>query len=239
MSGRFGRRRDRQLFCPYCEADVPVDSVDLARLVAPCGRCGATVDLADQIAEPGDWMPVDTSAFSAPKPDGITVVETDESLMIERRWLAMSQQGAQFVVTAIGLVGLLTILAVQGSPLWLVAGLTGGVAWYLLKWALNRSVVTVGSGRLRVDHRPMSGPEVSLDATAVVQLYTTRRAMRGHRRRETATTLYHHDLVAILRDGTHVRVLKSIADPDQATYLERELERRLGIDDQPVRGEIS
>ena len=53
--------------------------------------------------------------------------------------------------------------------------------------------------------------------------------------RETTT----YDLMALERSGRTVKLLSGLTDKDQVLYLEQTLERRLGIEDAPVDGEVA
>jgi len=52
-------------------------------------------------------------------------------------------------------------------------------------------------------------------------------------------TTYTYNLFALDREGRKVKLLSNLTDKDQVLYLEQSLERRLGIEDAPVDGEIA
>lgn len=98
---------------------------------------------------------------------------------------------------------------------------------------LNRTTIELDCNTLSVRHGPVpwSG-NCNVRTQDVRQLYVQRSRERGRRR-----AFYTYDLSAVLSDGRKIHLLRGLTDPDEATFLEQELERVLKLPDERVRGE--
>ena len=86
------------------------------------------------------------------------------------------------------------------------------------------------SHRLTVRHGPIpfKGNQ-TLQAHEIKQLYC-----QGHGR----TNVGNHKLVAVLNNNRKVTLLSKHANRDMILYLEQQIERRLGIQDKAMPGEV-
>lgn len=92
----------------------------------------------------------------------------------------------------------------------------------------NRSVVQVNQSELKVTHGPLPyASSKTLDSTNIKQIYV--RLVRAGR-----STSY--DLYVLTRNNLHEKFL-TVRNGELGLYLEQEIERFLGIEDQVVRGE--
>jgi hypothetical protein len=108
------------------------------------------------------------------------------------------------------------------------------VAYYALAGFLNTTEVRVGMGEVEVTHGPLPWfGKRRLETAGIAQLYSKEVAHRQRR-----GTSYSHEVHVATRDGQQVKLLSGLDSSEQALYLEQEIERYLGIKDQPVRGEI-
>jgi len=105
--------------------------------------------------------------------------------------------------------------------------------WALAGW-LNRTHVVVGQGRMSVRSGPLPWlGNQDLDATALRQLYVQEKVNQG---RNGTTVKY--ELHALTRDGKNLLLVRTLKSREQAIYLEQEIEKALGIRDEPVRGQM-
>ncbi len=129
----------------------------------------------------------------------------------------------------------------------LIIGLVGG--YMALAGVVNKTVIRLGR-RLSIRHGPLPWPgNRTIDAARIRQLYVVRRERyrwhRIHDHRHDLHTLREPVLVtwfalrAVLDDGTSLTLIDRIDDEEEAAWLERAIEQRLGIADQPVRSEFS
>jgi hypothetical protein len=110
------------------------------------------------------------------------------------------------------------------------------LTWQALCGLINRTRIEVHLRELRIKHGPLPWPgNRRLPVSSLKQLFSEERVSRSGNRNST-TRRYH--LNAVLRDGRKVTLLDNLDEADQALYLEQEIERRLGIVDAPVAGEL-
>jgi hypothetical protein len=107
-----------------------------------------------------------------------------------------------------------------------------GVSFLLLYFALvlifNRAIIEISQGRLVVEHAPIPyARRRVLDPAVIRQIYVIRRESRY---------AFSYKVYALIRGCAH-RHLLTVDNGVLALYLEQEIERALGMEDQVVRGE--
>lgn len=113
-----------------------------------------------------------------------------------------------------------------------VAGV--GLTSFTLASLVNTTTIGVGRGLLSIKHSPIWWPRNRvLSSDRIRQLFCKQRT---HRDDDSTNTVY--SLWALLSDGSTVKLLDSWKDADQVLYLEQEIERALGLRDEPVGGEM-
>jgi hypothetical protein len=112
-------------------------------------------------------------------------------------------------------------------------GLT--ISYYVIAGWVNRTRVLVGSGRLTVRHSPLpwSG-NTEIDASSLKQLYTQERVT--HSRRGPSYSTF--EVRAVTQNGRNTKLVGGLETSEQALSIEQEVEKRLGITDVPVAGEM-
>ena len=110
-----------------------------------------------------------------------------------------------------------------------------GLFYYVLTGLFNRTVVAVTPDQLSIKHGPLPWfGNKQLDPIVLKQLYVQERIQRNKGQR-----YYSYDLHMVTWDGRNQKLVGGLASPDQAFFLEQEIERFMGIKDQPVPGEFS
>lgn len=109
-----------------------------------------------------------------------------------------------------------------------------GMTYYVLCGFVNRTVIDVSGRELRIQSGPLPwrGNSTTLPSQ-IAQLYREEIAHHG----KNGTT-YTYQLAAALKDGKKLKLVSGLHEADQALFLEQEIERHLGIRDQPVAGEM-
>jgi hypothetical protein len=168
-------------------------------------------------------------------PGGIRVKETRSHLKIVYPWFSWA---AVFVLGG--------VLPLWGWSSWqILTALPKRVAWpiiaigsfFLVVWVLifyaclahlmNRTIIEIGRKKLTLRHGPLPWfGRKTLRNAEVVQLYAS--YCRGRNQ-----SIQHYLLYAIMADGRHVRLLDEIPQLDQAAYLVKQMEERLGIEPSP------
>lgn len=110
-----------------------------------------------------------------------------------------------------------------------------GITYYALCGWLNRTRITVGCGKVSVRHGPLPWVgNLEMDSSAIKQLYA--KQVVSSTRNGTSVR---YDVVALTRDGRSIDFAGGMESSEQALYIEQEVEKFLGIKDQPVKGEYA
>jgi hypothetical protein len=109
-----------------------------------------------------------------------------------------------------------------------------GIAYYSLAGWFNRSLITVGEGKIVVRHGPLPWwGNKDVESRTIQQLYVKEKANRS---RNSARSSY--DLHALTTDGRSFKLMAGFPESDQALYVEQEVEKFLGIPDAEVKGAV-
>jgi len=109
-----------------------------------------------------------------------------------------------------------------------------GITYFTVCKFVNRTVVDVSPRELVVRIEPLPWPgKRAVAPLQIAQIY--REEVVRHGKNGTTIT---YQLSAALKDGKKLKLLSGLEAADQALYLEQEIERHLGIRDQPVAGEM-
>lgn len=112
-----------------------------------------------------------------------------------------------------------------------VAGI--GITYYTLALLFNSTRVEATHGAITVSHGPLPWAGWrELVAGRVAQLYCKEVIHRG---KNGVSTSY--EVWALLDDGTHTRLAAAGMDPEQALYIEQQVEALLDLKDRPMPGE--
>lgn len=222
-----------------------------------CTSCGASVE-ADQVTGGARWVtctycwtllktPPEAGAPEAlrpklPMPERFTVTEQSGTLSIVRRWyIAVAWFLVFFAMFWNGFLIVWFTMAIRSGAWGMVAfgtlhaAVGIGLIYGTLALFLNRTTIRVAEGRLTVRHAPLPWTgNVDLDTTEIRQLYCKAKVHRG---KNSTTTSYEVHLVR--PDERSKLLVRGLTEPEQALYLEQELERFLRIRDAPVEGELS
>ncbi|MCK5940786.1 MAG: hypothetical protein KAI24_02355 [Planctomycetes bacterium] len=233
-----------QVNCKSCGAQVPAEDLNLERMVAKCARCDAVFAFRVDGQEPLARGAAGRPASGVARPKALQIDRLGGELTITRRWGSGCAVVLFLAFTLLwnGLCWTGFFVVLNAFPpaaifvgLFLAVGV--GLAYLTLTLMFNSTVITVGR-ELVVRHGPLpvpgnrTIPRADLDQLYVVQVISSGRSNRGHR------TSVSHRLRARLQDGSGVTLLRAVADVEEALYLEEVIERELGIENEPVRGEV-
>jgi hypothetical protein len=240
------------IHCPQCRKKVPATAVNVERMVAKCDACDAVFDFSEQVER--SRVPLDAAPTApVPLPPGIKVEREDAAvfgdyrnapkaggkLVIQRRWFRWA------LLPLLGFCvfwdGFLVIwyagVIAGGAPLGMAlfpllhVGVGVGLTYSTLAGLFNTTTITVGDGRLGVRHGPIPWTgNRSVPTDDIRQLYTERLISSGKNKTETFT------IHAIVTAGPTIPIVSRLSDLPQALYIEKEVEKHLGIEDQRVPG---
>ena len=222
-----------ELNCKHCGAGIPAEHVNIEALMAKCAACNSVFSFALE-------GQAKKHRGEVGMPSGITVQTTGHELIISRRWFSAASiflivftlfwDGFMVVWFGIAITQKQWAMAAFGS----IHALVGlGLLYGTLASCLNRTVIRVNRNRLQVVHGPIRVPgNVQLKADLVAQLWCKMRVTHG---KQGAN--YSYELHANSTHGKTKKLLGGLREPEQALYVEQEIERFLGIEDEAVDGE--
>lgn len=215
-----------QFICHHCGNAIPDEKVNLEKRYATCPTCHAVYTLSNN----DELMPM-----------GVTVEADGNGLLIKRKWLSC----IGYALIAFALIWNLvlfactaTLLGGINSPtlIFITPFLLGGIiAIYVgLAYSLNTTTIRVDREAITVEHKPI----LFLNASSrvglgdVQQLSTRKHMVRGAR-----STSVMYQVWAISVDGKETKVIDRLEQPEAALFIEKEIERYLGIHNRPIDGE--
>lgn len=225
------------MLCPHCRAEITPKTINKQGL-AHCPTCQAPLTLAQRPRELGH--PTYAKQVERPLPGSLRVRETETELIITRPWAKLiSPLGLPALFLCAGLMLVSSVrLVEQGFPAFIFAiALLGGGLFGLyagLTSLFNKTTLRVSPATLEIKHGPIPVPFLptfSFDASQIKQLYVaeTIKADQGW-------TTYQYHLCVLTTADKHIALLfpeMRFSTWEQALYFEQEIERYLGLSDQP------
>jgi hypothetical protein len=184
----------------------------------------------------------DQQPLSVPIPDHITMEQKPEGITFTYRWFSPTYIFLAFfcLVWDGFLLFWYSVAFAQNAP-WIMFAFpvlhiaTGiGITYYTLAGFYNRTVITVGMGKISIQHTPLPWPgNRTIASEDLIQLYSEQRFIQSNN--STRTTF---QLSAISRENRKIKLLSDLNSPDEVRFLEHKIEEQLGMKDRPVEGEL-
>ncbi|WP_224249137.1 hypothetical protein [Hyalangium gracile] len=223
------------------------EDVRLDLAVAKCHSCNAVYDLSGRKARGLAPQTQDKPKLVRPKaplPEKFKVEEAAGSTVISWRWFSFVHIFLIFFCIAWDSFLLMwygIALTVDDTPIIMVifpvahVAVGVGLTYYTLTGLVNRTRIEVGRNQLSIRHGPLPWPgNRDVPGRQFTQLYGVEN-VRTNKGNQT----YTYELKAVERSGKTVTLLSGLTEKNQILYLEQTLERRLGIEDEPVEGEVA
>ncbi|MBX2880160.1 MAG: hypothetical protein KTR32_09530 [Granulosicoccus sp.] len=229
------------LICRNCGAGLEAERIDTSLGVVTCSHCGSLHEIPNELPADSPGTKADTPYVKpAPKdvalPSRFNVQRAANSMEVS--WPA----GGLFHGLVLSLIAAgFAHVALNSGMLFLLAG-SAGILYFALVRAFNKHRIRVDSARLQVTQGPFPWPgSRKLDASDIEQLYATEhetRTTNENRDNLRNRVRKYYKLTANTRNNERITILGGLGDPHQALWLEREIERLLGIVDRQVAGEM-
>lgn len=230
----------KELSCKRCGAPISREDLNTDLGLATCAHCGTIFSVASSSA--GTFQP--TSLLKrepVPIPERFDVVRASEGLQISYRWFGLSiiimavfavfWNGFMLVWHGISLASGAWFMSLFGL-LHTAVGI--GLGYYVLAGFLNRTTIWVEPNRLLVRHHPLPWfGNQDLNAAEVDQLYSKKVIKQTKNGPRTS-----YEVHAIVKEGKKQKLLGRLKEPEQAIYIEQEIESYLGLRDKMVPGEL-
>lgn len=190
------------------------------------------------MTEPGPSLSVSPGAAGSWLRPQATLTRRDDVVVIDRRWATVSGSlltgslcvgaSAEFFLDRIWPDG-------QMDPSLPFAALAAvyslAIAYVSIACAVNHTRVSVGDGWLTKTIRPMPWPGRSVELGRGDIVNIRRHHYRAPNGKHSFRNAAHVDVVTT--SGKHIRLISKLS-PEQAEVLERSVEQRLGIVDDPA-----
>jgi hypothetical protein len=236
-----------QLSCEVCHAPLRPEDVRVDVAAAQCHTCNAVYDLSGRkargLSASAQERPRLTRA-KVPLPARFQVEDDEGATRITWRWLDGTRifmlclgavwNGALVLMYSTLLKGNLPLITVLLPLPFVLLGLM--LAYQGLAGVLNHTKIEVSREQLTLQHGPLpSSGNLKVPGHHFTQLFGVEQVL-SHKGGKTTCT---YDLFALDREGGKVKLITGLMEKDQVLYLEQALERRLGIEDTPVDGELA
>lgn len=217
-----------RLSCPSCEKPIDMEHININDKIAKCGSCAAVFSFEKEVknlAQAAEKMEEENIV----RPAGV-----DKSYFHDELELTMKQptRGTWIfftVMSAFFAVLFYLVHQKKGIPIYWPSGFGGLVIFFLYKFwnSPNEKVyLYVDEEYLSIQHRPKNFVKDKMIATQEIeQLYTQNMGAQYYR------------LFAILNTNEgqkHVKLITYIDSRNKARFIEREVEKYLGIEDRRV-----
>ena len=229
-----------QLYCRQCGAEIQANDVNLDKMIAKCSTCNAVFSFADMYdGEHSHKKKKQALQYDVPMPDNFSIHDDGIALTIERKWFnwgSLFVGGFAIFWNGIIWVNFVPNFSRIGGTFSLFLLLFIGVGLFLVYTSIagivNTTRITVKNKQLKISHYPLPFPGHNITVDEIEQLFTKRRTSRT----KNGTRTY-YQLCVLLGNGRERSLLKDLPKPEQALYIEQEVERFLHIDNIPVGGE--
>jgi predicted Zn finger-like uncharacterized protein len=230
------------LFCPDCGALIVASDVNVQTGLAKCAKCNSVFNIAQRLAAQREAAPRDEELL--PQPPEMRVEELGLDWNIHWRWFNASYFGLLIFCIAWDsfLIFWYRIAFTSSHAPWIMVvfpighvAVGIGLTYAVLCGFLNSTTVQRSGYELRVIIGPVptfGNRRLSIHDIVLLFCERSESKNRNNRMQETYT------LLAVTRDGKRIKLLSN-KSAGHAKFLEREIERRLGLKNQPVAGEMS
>lgn len=227
-----------QLDCPECSSRILADDINVHTAIAKCRECNAVFGFAHLLE---DTRTGAESYYKPPvaMPEGMNVERTGMGLTISRRWFAWSILFLFFFCIAWDsfLVFWYKMAFTTKAP-WIMVvfpiahvAVGVGLTYTVLAGFLNSTVIRVDTREISITHGPLPWPgNRVIAAQEVDQLFC--------QEKKASESASKYNLCAIFKGGKRTELVTDLETPDQARFMEQQIEDFLRIKDRPVEGEL-
>lgn len=225
-----------KITCPDCYKEIPAADVDLKGKTAKCVHCNNVFSFSHLFPDP-DAKP------RAPlgKPKNFTIEHSPEGLTIVRRWFSPAVIFMSFFClfwNTFMVFWFYTAFSQKAYSMALFGSLHGvvglGLLYATVAGFINKTYVRIAFGTVSVRHKPFpSFGQKHISRQDIKQLYS-KETVHHHKHGYS----YSYSVQMITTRGAIVELVSGLPSKEEALFLEQEIEKYLGIDDESVRDEL-
>ena len=227
-----------KLSCPECGAEIQTKDVNIQRLIAMCSQCHTAFSFENRVADP-----ITRERPEVLLPHGIEAYHTSSEVDMVISW---RQSGSSFLTffTIIwnGFLIPFIVIAVStgswqmllGISIHLLVGI--GLLYNMIARFVNTTHVNVNRYRLLIEHRPLRIPfykDRNIPVTDIDQVFVEKYVSSKTNGRPN----FAFRVSVVLDNQRTLQLIRGLKHPDQAMYVEQQVERFLEIEDRPIEAE--
>ncbi len=223
------------ILCKRCNFPVDVADVNIVTSLAKCSQCNSVFDIRKQADRRGD-----EKREISETPKGIEINTTMQGLEIVRRWWSI--RGV--------FMGMFCLFWDTFMVVWFYKAITEkqwemaafgsihaavgiGITYFFISTLLNSTYISITPGSLGIKHKPMPwlGNKI-IPVGDIDQVFVKEKITNGKNGRH-----YHYSLRYLTKSGKDKKLFAGMKSPQEALFLEQEIEKTLGIEDRQVEGD--
>ena len=230
-----------QINCVECKSPIHADDINLQHYIAKCQNCHTVFDFKKQLEDAPKNRP------EVVMPPNVEILRLRSELDISFTWWTPHKKPTFLIFFTLfwnSIVSIFVIVALVTGEWMMLAGISIhltiglGLAYYLLCKYFNKTIFRVTNNYLTTKHRPFPVPfygAKDISVADIDQFYCKEYVSHT----ENKQPKYAYAVYAITQTGKEIKVLKGLATPQQALYIEQEVEKFLGLVDRKVSGELA
>lgn len=229
-----------RLTCEKCGAPISANNINIEKTIAKCDLCGTVFSFDPQ-------LPANTSEkppLNLELPDGIDILKLASELTLYIKWSSAFNNFLMLFTAIWNSVVLIFVIIAIATGMWIMLlfisihlAIAIGLTYYLIAVRFNTTEISVSRQLLTIRHKPMWVPffrNRDVGASEIKQLYS-KQYVAGTVNNQPK---FAYELRLQTTDNKDTRLLHGLKSPEQAQYLEQEIEKYLRIKDVQVLGEL-
>lgn len=230
-----------QINCVECDTTIHAENINLDHYIAKCHNCHTVFDFKKQLEE------APKHRAEVAMPDNVELLQLRNELDISFSWWRSGKNLGFLIFFTVfwnSIVSIFVIVAFATGEWKMLAFISIhlsiglGLAYYLLCKYFNKTTFRVTRNYLTTEHSPFPIPfygAKDVEVSEIDQLYCKEYVSHSQNKQP----IYAYAVYLITKGGKEVKVLKGLSTPQQALYIEQEVEKFLGLVDRKVRGELA
>ncbi|MDX2097614.1 MAG: hypothetical protein SFW36_07540 [Leptolyngbyaceae cyanobacterium bins.59] len=231
-----------QLKCQNCGSDISAEDINVNLMIAKCTACNAVFSFADRFDIENVYQPYQKPQVD--RPASMSVDHRGSDLIIVRKWFtpvfffllffALFWNGITWTIVS-------AILLSRQWPMLLFLSLhicVGlGILYAALTNLLNSTEIRVDRQQIRIVHGPLPVlGNCTIPVHEINQIYCKQKI--SHTRNGVSITYEVYALTNGKEGQKRKALVTGLPNPEDALFLEQEIEKFLRIDDRPIAGEF-
>ncbi len=222
-----------KILCPACGQEVGAKDVDLLQRLAKCVGCNNVFSFGDKV-EGSVFSSLERPNIEMPK--RFEISNGPEGFVIRRKWLGPEIYFLFFFCLAWNGFMIFFISLARTFSFIMIPHLTVGivVAYAALAHLFNTTTITILYDAISLRHAPvpvLGGKTIARGD--IQQLYSKETVSHGKH-----NDTYTYGVNVILNGGGDIELIGGFQGKEDAIFIEQQIEKRLGISDVIVPGEL-